>query len=894
MSPILVGFDLLHLAAEESLSLFTYRLFDIIRRWDGELEAHVTAEALDAAFKQLSEKLDHKSVERYMVRWRQALVFPADYPQHLILPEIERSEADVRTTELWQAQRQGMPIVCFNQEQYKHQAAQDCIEADIWSINELDQWCELQYYVGQLKQFIHPDPQLIARYLLFLPGPPFVPEEKVFIVTDVESLSEADASNDTSPDSAEQPLRTNQDQKQSNGHSEQHSDPNLPVHGRGTQISKMQMLPDSPNPGADGLHILLFLFSQYLLMQLLQNRLGDRLETRNFSSDSAALAKVWDLAEQSGLLTLLEATASSERLAEWLAAAMDKLMFVKDANPQADALISDVYPSLQPFLASSPNPNTNPTLPAKNTRQSDEGTLLNRALEQNDLTLSAPSSERFELSRDGDSLALIPDANPDSKIGNEDNRSQNNGQLIAENPTEAEPLVPIDLPISPNPISQPESPGKPEPDQPAVEFTPDGQTILPVDQKFVDVELIFDLIPNLTPNPIIDPNLNPVKLPIVQPPVTTPDEPTQDAVSLDHNNWVDQPQNRDASEGDSVVEPVEIPVIPDSPAPTDDVNDVNDVNDVTDNGSGQDDSTELPAKLPIPTPLPPEEPSDWIPLANPAGNSILSIPTSGKYVIANFGGIGTGVTPSSEVVKQVDTLKFTGAGLTAQNMLLEQQGGHLVITFEDNTELTVILKNFTLENMDNLSKATGARLDGVDSLGNVLFNDQIVVEDSFDVINSKFILDQVLRANTVTFLNALDNNTQGRDNSNDVIDGLEGNDWLSGLSGQDKLRGGEGNDFLLGGAGDDILVGGTGTDTLHGGEGRDQFVLSPEGTAIIQDFQPSEDVIRLTGGLSSSQISTRIEGEDTLLVYNNQTLATLLNVKADAGLINFIDGSGNL
>ncbi|NJO78751.1 MAG: hypothetical protein HC827_09600 [Cyanobacteria bacterium RM1_2_2] len=236
-------------------------------------------------------------------------------------------------------------------------------------------------------------------------------------------------------------------------------------------------------------------------------------------------------------------------------------------------------------------------------------------------------------------------------------------------------------------------------------------------------------------------------------------------------------------------------------------------------------------------------------------------------------------------------------------MLLKQQGKHLVITFEHSTIPTVLLKNFALEDLDNLSTTTGAKLNGVSSLGNILFNGQSVVQDDFDVIDSDRVLDQVLRANTVTFLNPLDNNTQGRDHSNDVIDGMEGNDQLFGLSGQDKLRGGDGddrldggdgNDFLLGGNGDDILIGGSENDTLNGGTGRDQFVLSPEGTAIIQDFQPYEDVIGLTGGLSASQISVQIQGENTLLLYNNQTIATLVDVKIDAGLINFVNHSGNL
>lgn len=902
MSPILVGFDLLLWAAGESLNVFTHHLFDKLRRWDGELEAHVTAEALDVTLDLLSKQLDDKSVERQMSQWRQVLTFPAGYPQHFIRKEIDLTRHTLMELELYQAQRQGIPIVCFNQDQYRQQAEQDCISVDIWNVNELDQWCELRHHVNQL---IRSDPHLIARYFLLLPKHSSVPEDEVFTVTDAENWSETGDSENVLADGTEQPLQpADQNQRQINGESAQRNDSDLPVRGRGTQINRMQPL-DGINPGADGLHILLFLFSQYLLMQMLQNSLGDRLETKNFSTDLTALAQIWDLAEQSGLLILSEAMATPERLAAWLAAAINELTVDAAVNDQADALISEVSLPLR-SIASNPNASLTPS--TKNTRQPNEATLLNRVLGQNDVDLNPTNPDRFESGNDGD-LAFIPDTSADRERAGSSERNQNDGQP-AENLVEPQPVVPVELPVT-EPIPREPRPAEPEPNPPLIiDSIPEWRIIPPIDRidQIVDRDLIEE--PSVNPNP--DSLTNPEGLPISEPPVMNPPHLNLDEVPSDEGDWAEQPQNRDTpSEGNAersdVVEPVELPVIPDSPS-TEDTND----------RLGQDDPTELPIELPaespteLPTesptelpaesPLPSEEPLGWIGLANPYGSSVLKI-QAGKFVIANFGGIGRGIEPPSQVVNRVDTLQFTGAEFTAENMLLKQQGKHLVITFEHSTIPTVLLKNFALEDLDNLSTTTGAKLNGVSSLGNILFNGQSVVQDDFDVIDSDRVLDQVLRANTVTFLNPLDNNTQGRDHSNDVIDGMEGNDQLFGLSGQDKLRGGDGddrldggdgNDFLLGGNGDDILIGGSENDTLNGGTGRDQFVLSPEGTAIIQDFQPYEDVIGLTGGLSASQISVQIQGENTLLLYNNQTIATLVDVKIDAGLINFVNHSGNL
>lgn len=92
------------------------------------------------------------------------------------------------------------------------------------------------------------------------------------------------------------------------------------------------------------------------------------------------------------------------------------------------------------------------------------------------------------------------------------------------------------------------------------------------------------------------------------------------------------------------------------------------------------------------------------------------------------------------------------------------------------------------------------------------------------------------------------------------------NNKLVGNSYKNRLQGQAGNDSLNGGAGNDTLIGTNGTstdkDTLTGGSGRDTFVLGDtvgfydDGNrttpgfgdyALITDFNPAQDIIRLNG-----------------------------------------------
>ncbi|MEH1837914.1 MAG: calcium-binding protein [Nostoc sp.] len=215
----------------------------------------------------------------------------------------------------------------------------------------------------------------------------------------------------------------------------------------------------------------------------------------------------------------------------------------------------------------------------------------------------------------------------------------------------------------------------------------------------------------------------------------------------------------------------------------------------------------------------------------------------GNDTITDFGGVGKGTNPSAEVIANVDTLEFRGSGLTAQNLQLTQNGNNLEVTFENVASTKVTLQNFKLENLDNLP-ASGAS----PAIGNILFDGQSNIADSFNVINANSTQASIFNKNTVTFLNDLNNNIAGFDNSNDVINGQGGKDIINAFSGNDLLRGGSGDDILIGGEGNDTLVGGFGNDTLIGGVGSDRFLyntdaafaLSGVGVDAIADFNSCE------------------------------------------------------
>jgi Ca2+-binding RTX toxin-like protein len=223
-------------------------------------------------------------------------------------------------------------------------------------------------------------------------------------------------------------------------------------------------------------------------------------------------------------------------------------------------------------------------------------------------------------------------------------------------------------------------------------------------------------------------------------------------------------------------------------------------------------------------------------------------------IIIDFGRVAKGTNSTAAVIAEVDTLIFESDGLTVQNLLLAQNGNNLEITFEKGSVLTVILQNFALQNLNNPSLSTG----GTFGLGNIEFDNQTSITKSFDVFNANSIQSTIFSKNTVTFLNELNNNVSGFDDSDDVINAQGGDDKIDGKSGNDILRGGVGNDTLIGGGGNDTLRGYRGIDSLLGGIGDD---------VLIVDASSSNNT--LNGGAGDDTLNAQFSSGDNLLSGGN-------------------------
>ncbi len=267
------------------------------------------------------------------------------------------------------------------------------------------------------------------------------------------------------------------------------------------------------------------------------------------------------------------------------------------------------------------------------------------------------------------------------------------------------------------------------------------------------------------------------------------------------------------------------------------------------------------------------------PLEGTGGQNTFAVLQNTTTAIANFGGVGRGISPTSAVREEVDTIQFSGADLNARDLILFQNGDNLEITFENSAGTKVILQDFAIENLDNLPSG----------IGNIAFNADAGILDSIDVINADANPDQVFNRNTVTFLNGFDNDVRGFDLSDDVINGQRGNDILRGLGGDDLLRGGIGADTLIGGIGNDILSlgldqdidivlyrSGDGRDVVKGftqGRGGDQ--LSFEGIDAIDvvanggsTFFHLSDGIAGNSGFGRGQVLAELQGVTELTADN--------------------------
>jgi hypothetical protein len=241
------------------------------------------------------------------------------------------------------------------------------------------------------------------------------------------------------------------------------------------------------------------------------------------------------------------------------------------------------------------------------------------------------------------------------------------------------------------------------------------------------------------------------------------------------------------------------------------------------------------------------------------GSQVFQIARGDNLTINSFGTFGNGAIPLDPV--ELDTLRFSGNGLVASNLILRQIGTDVLVTFVGSASTSVTLTNITVEQLENIVGA-----------GNFQFDGAPAVADDVDVWSASQVNGSLFEPDKVTFLNELPNQVSGLDASQDVINGQGGNDTIQGLGGNDILRGGDGND---------LLDGGTGADRMEGGRDKDIYIVDSVLDVV------NENISNALGGGWSDEVRSSITFD----------LSTHLNIEVlrltGTADINGIANSGN-
>ena len=118
----------------------------------------------------------------------------------------------------------------------------------------------------------------------------------------------------------------------------------------------------------------------------------------------------------------------------------------------------------------------------------------------------------------------------------------------------------------------------------------------------------------------------------------------------------------------------------------------------------------------------------------------------------------------------------------------------------------------------------------------------------------------VLSDGQMSYIDMNDSDADGEDIQRQFVEGSSDVDYIHARGGDDTINSH---------GGDDTLVGGEGDDTLVGGEGADAFVFGADhGSDTITDFNPDEDIIRLTeltGITGFDSLSISADGDDAVI-----------------------------
>src|SRR3569833_701368 len=155
------------------------------------------------------------------------------------------------------------------------------------------------------------------------------------------------------------------------------------------------------------------------------------------------------------------------------------------------------------------------------------------------------------------------------------------------------------------------------------------------------------------------------------------------------------------------------------------------------------------------------------------GNTVISVAAGDNLTVDSFGGFGTGDTASNP--GELDTLKFTGAGMTAANLLLTQSGSDVLVTFDGVANTQVTLTNTSIDDLENIA-----------GQGNFMFFGQNAVTESLEVIDAQHNNKNNNNKNTNTGFQALKNKNTNKHNKIEETDALTAS---GGGGGDDRLFG---------------------------------------------------------------------------------------------------------
>jgi glycerophosphoryl diester phosphodiesterase len=126
-------------------------------------------------------------------------------------------------------------------------------------------------------------------------------------------------------------------------------------------------------------------------------------------------------------------------------------------------------------------------------------------------------------------------------------------------------------------------------------------------------------------------------------------------------------------------------------------------------------------------------------------------------------------------------------------------------------------------------------------------------------------------------------------NGNNLIYANEGVNKITSGSGNDLIYGGSQGDFIYSGAGDDVIYAnngnnvissGTGNNTAYTGNESDKFIIDAGiGSVTIIGYGSNDQISPGSTLLANSVLSTTISGNDTLISFDSDLLATLKDVK---------------